>query len=103
MKKKIKFSALTSVVVTFIGLFINLICSIIFKIAPLTHRISGGDIIEHKGFGIDFAKIYSNSPQARNGGVSTSIKFDFISLLVSYIIVFVVVLIIKSIIGRRNK
>ena len=103
MKKNIKFSVIASLILTSIGLLVNLICSLIFKFAPFTIAISGGEVIDHVGFGINFLEIFSISPQTESGGILTNIQFDLISLLVSFIIMFVVILIIKTIISKINK
>ena len=103
MKNNITFSAIVSIIITSIGLFINLICSFFFKFAPLTLKIYGGELIEHIGFGINFIKIFVLSPQTESGGISTNIQFDFISLLASFVIIFVVVLIIKTFANKKNK
>ena len=60
MKKNIKFSVIASLILTSIGLLVNLICSLIFKFAPFTIAISGGEVIDHVGFGINFLEIFSN-------------------------------------------
>ena len=100
MKKNVVFSAILSLILTSIGLLTNLICSLAFKFAPLTFPISGGDSKIHTGFGIDFIEIFSLSP---NGGNSTTFNFNLISLIVSFAIIFVIVLIIKTIVSKKNK
>ena len=103
MKKNIKFSVIASLILTSIGLLVNLICSLIFKFAPFTLTISGGEAIEHVGFGIDFLEIFSMSASTESGGISTNVQFDLISLLVSFSIMFVVILVVKNIIGKIKK
>ena len=100
MKKNVCFSIIVSAIISVLGLIINVISASLFHFAPLTISFSGGDVIEHIGFGIDFLEI---SPLSLNSEVITKIELDFLNLIQSFILLFIIILIIKIIFYKIKK
>ena len=102
MKKNVKFSAILSLILTIIGLLINLIGSLVFKFAPLTRTLYGGEIILHIGFGINFQEIVPMSSSPNDVDGFTIVEFEPISLIISIIIIFVITLLVKTLISNKK-
>jgi hypothetical protein len=103
MKKNIIVSLIVSIGINIICFVTNLICSYSFHFLPLGLKYPGGDCIEYIGFGVDFLKIFALSMDSETGGVSYSIEFNFISLLIPLIVIFIITLIVMILISKSNK
>lgn len=101
MKKNIKFSLIVSLLINIICFLINVIGALLFDIAPLTIKLSGGEIIEHIGFGVLFDEIFPLTV-SEQASVITEVHFNLISLIVSFVIVAVIVFLIKTLICKMK-
>ena len=101
MKKNIFISFIISLAINLICLTINLICAITLKILPLSIKITGGEIVQNIGFGISLEKFYFLSQSSSSE--DPNISFNFISLLISFIVIFAIVLIFKTKIKKSTK
>ena len=99
MTKIIKSSIIISCIVNVILLIINYLCALLFDKLPLSISFAGGDCTEYIGFGIHMLKVF---PLSNNGTTSTSISFDAVSLLISLVIIFVLVLLFKIIFKNKT-
>ncbi len=100
MKKKIKIAVIVSIVVNTICLLVNFLGVIFFKTAPFTVLISGGEIVQHIGFGIEFNEIFPLTTIQNQSSITTEMNFNFISLLISLVIIAILVFVIKMLIDR---
>ena len=103
MKKKVLISAIVSFVINAVLFLINLICAYSSHTLPLAKRLVGGECIEHIGFGVRLLEIFSFSREG-SGGTSYKISFDFISILIPLVVIFVLALVIGIIVDKaKNK
>ncbi len=98
IKKNIIASTILSLCITAGGLVINLLGWLLFKHPLLSIVIRGADINEYRGFGITVEKIYSNE----SGAVIRNMYFSFMSLIITFVIVTLIVFVIRLIINRRK-
>ena len=106
LKKHLIKSLSISGVLTLFFFIINLISAYLFHHLPLAITLSGGEYIGEQGFGVLLEKIYPMSIVGEESGVSEHISFDFYSLIVSFIVLFIAVLIfciIESKIKKNKK
>ena len=68
------------------------------KVMPLAITLSGGECIDHVGFGLVYREIFSFGYD--EGGTSTSISFDLWNFLTIFIVVFIIILVLKIVIVK---
>ena len=95
MKKNVFISFIISLVINLLCLTINLIFAFTSQTLPLSFKIQGGEIVQHFGFGILLEEFYPISSSMQSS-VNINISFDFISLLIPFLIIFVIVLIFRT-------
>ncbi len=102
MKKNIISSTLISIGINILLFLINLVCANMFHFMPLSKAITGGDCIEHIGFGMYMLETF---PMTTSGEVSStySTSFHLISLLIPIIVLAVILIIIRVIIDKFKK
>ena len=102
MKKKIIISTLISLGVNVVLCLINLICANMFHFMPLAKSLTGGDCIEHIGFGIEILETF---PLTTSGEMSSTynISFHLTSLIIPIIVLFIVILLIEVLIDKFKK
>ncbi len=100
MKKK---ALIIASVLTIAGMTVNLLCFLSGRIMPLALTMYGGEIHIDMGFGLRATAIYQ---MTQNGGVSKSLVFDPISLIIClavlYAVTYVCLLVIEKV-GRKKK
>ena len=99
MKKNFLVSLGFSIIISIIGLLMNYIGALLFKVAPLTIKFYGGEIIEHIGFGINFSEIFQLS---LDSNTITKITFHPVSLIISILILFVILFLLKTIFSKKK-
>ena len=102
MLKKITISGLISIGINILLCIINLICANMFHFLPLSKSITGGDCVEHIGFGINMLETF---PMTTSGELSStySISFNFVSLIIPIIVLFILILLIEVFIEKFKK
>lgn len=103
MKKNIIYSLIATVVINVLCTVINLISIATFEFLPIGITFGGGDCVVRLGFGLMTTKTYSEMPVYEPIESSINLEFSFLSLLASFAIVFVIVLITKIILSKRKK
>ena len=96
MKKNIVHAIIASLIMNGICLLINLICALTSEFLPLAIEFSGGEVIEYVGFGIFMRTIYPLSIMGEASSYTT-VGLDWMSLLVSFILIFIIAFMIKTI------
>ena len=102
MKKNVIISTIITIVINVICFIINLICAYANGSIPLGIKVSGGEMTSYSGFGVYLRKIYPLTTIESGETVSTTIGFNFLSLLLTLVLIFVVALIIVSIIRKKK-
>lgn len=105
IKKSMKLALIITIIINAICLVTNLICAYTINSIPLGLEISGGDCIEYIGFGIYLLKIFPMTSNEQIVINDIRISFHFISLLITLVLVFIISFIIIVIINkiRENK
>ena len=100
MKKK---ALIFASVLTMAGMTVNLLCYLSGRIMPLALTMYGGEIHIDTGFGLRATTIYQLT---QSGGVSKSLAFDPISLIICLAVLYAVTyvcLLVMKMIGRKKK
>lgn len=103
MKKNIISSLKVSLIINILCIVINLISIATFEFLPIGIGFGGGDCVVRSGFGLVTTKTYPEMPVYEPIESSTSLEFSFLSLLISFIIVFSIVLIFKKISSKKKQ
>ena len=102
MKKRNLFnSVIISLMVSFginlVLFLVNIICAYGFNILPFSYKIPGGDCIEYIGFGVELLEIFTISLAKETVGSTYQVSFEPISIVISFVAIFVIVLLIRVI------
>ncbi len=105
MKNKIVVSSVVSIIINVLCCLINYLSACWNHIMPLSVAITGGDCVNHIGFGVDMLEIF---PMIDNSQLSSAtsnvyeISFHPLSFFVCLIAVFAIVFIISLLFKKKN-
>ena len=91
--KRTVISAVFSLILTSVGLVINLIWYRLNGRLLLGVRMYGGEIVIQSGFGLLYRHIYS---MAIDGHDTISLRFDILSFILTFIVIFAAVFVILT-------
>ena len=102
MKKNTIFSFIISSAISIACLLINLICALSCGFLPIGIEFSGGEFTESIGFGISLQTIYSFGT-IEEASTTTTVGFDLMSLLIPFILLFLIVFVVKTVASKSVK
>lgn len=100
MKTVIK-AAILALILTLAGLCVNWLWYRMTGHLLLAHMMRGGEITAETGFGLSFVHIYAMGPPGAKD--SLYLKFDPFSFLLSFAVLFVIIMVVYLIIARLKK
>lgn len=100
---KYKKALICSLMVTGIGMAINLITAYCFNKSPfLALSTVGGDCISYRGFGLDILELFAINEDEKLLSMVYHTDFDFLSLIVTIALSFGIILLIDMFLRRKK-
>ena len=104
MKKNLKLSIIITSVVNVVCCLINYICARFFEFLPIGFHMSGGEYDGYSGFGILLEKIYPMTAYPEDSSAILRVSFSFPAFMIYFVLTFILIFAIVSVIRLlRNK